>query len=298
MKEPISAVIPNRDGAQLLRQTLPLLLREAPAGENDIVIVDDASRDESVAMLHAEFPAVRVLAVPENVGFGAACNLGLREARHDLVLLMNSDMQVTPGSLALLREHFDNPRVFAAGPPYPSPEQVAATPPAPGRVGRQMNAPAGGGFFRRDAFLELGGFDPIYHPFYWEDMDLGWNAWRRGWEIVLDSRCYFIHPESSTIRSLYQRRYVSRVRTRNRCLFGWKNLRSRSLLARFLAFTLARALLAVPKRRDPSWLQGIADSIPRLRPALARRQATAYTGKSDQEILKDSETSWAWLLRV
>ena len=58
---PISAVIPNRDGADLLRRTLPPLLRELPTPENEVVVIDDASTDGSVEMLREEFSTVRVV---------------------------------------------------------------------------------------------------------------------------------------------------------------------------------------------------------------------------------------------
>ena len=190
---PISVVIPNRDGADLLRRTLPPVLRELPPPRHEVLVVDDASEDDSVAVLAAEFPQVRVVALETNVGFGAACNRGFAEARSELVLLLNSDMEVTPGSVEVLLEHFGDPRVLAAGPEYhsdkPNPPPL---PTGPGPFWNQVGVPAGGGLFRRGAFLQLGGFDPLYHPFYWEDLDLGWAAWRAGWRNVYDTRCHFL----------------------------------------------------------------------------------------------------------
>ena len=293
---PISAVIPNRDGADLLRRTLPPLLRELPPPENEVVVIDDASTDGSVEMLREEFSTVRVVSLRESVGFGAACNLGVREANHPLVLLLNSDMEVTPESVKMLREHLHDSRVLAAGPWYlsahPSPAGSAREPEG---VRYQIGAPAGGGLFRREVFLELGGFDPLYSPFYWEDLDLGWNAWRRGWRIVLDNRCHFLHLESVTVRRLYSPAYVRRIRTRNRFLFGWKNLRSRSLLLPFLARATLRALADLLRRRDASGILGALASIPLIPKA---RHAGAQEGLIDLEVLQLSGEPLSNLLKL
>lgn len=281
---PISAVIPNRDGADLLRRILPPLLCELPLDGNEVLVVDDASADGSVEMLQQEFPGVRVVALTENVGFGAACNLGFREAHHPLVLLLNSDMEVTPGSIEMLLRHLADPEVFAVGPWYQSDGPSQSSPRVePHRVRFQLGAPAGGGLFRRDAFVSLGGFDPLFHPFYWEDLDLGWRAWRQGLRVVLDSRCHFLHLESVTIRRLYATAYVRRIRTRNRFLFGWRNLRSPSLLGPFLAHAARRALADLLRRRDPSGVLGVLSSLPFI--AKARRSA-GQGGLTDVEVLR------------
>jgi GT2 family glycosyltransferase len=295
---PLSAVIPNRDGADLLRRTLPPLLRELPLDRHQVLVIDDASEDDSVAMLAREFPGVRVVALRENVGFGAACNLGFREAQHELVLLLNSDMEVTPGSLGVLLEHFSDPQVFAAGPEYRSTSADAPPPPrGPASVHAQVGAPAGGGVFRRAAFLDLGGFDPLYHPFYWEDLDLGWNAWAAGWRITHDTRCHFVHLESATIRKIYSERYVRRVRTRNRLLFGLKNLRSPGRLAHLVARTALGAVGDLVLRADPTRLLGVCATLSRLPACLGRRFGSPRR-RPDREIIAESNCVWELLLRL
>ncbi len=271
---PISAVIPNKDGANLLRRILPPLLKELPSETHEVLVVDDASGDDSLQVLAQEFPSVRIVALEANVGFGAACNRGFEEARQERVLLLNSDMEVTAGSVALLAAHLDDPEVFAAGPRYvdvgsaPEVEEAGAE-----SVRPQLGSPAGGGVFSRAKFLELGGFDSLYHPFYWEDLDLGWSAWQRGWRILHDARAHFLHLGSVTISRLYTPGYVRSIRARNRLLFGWKNLRRPSLLLRFWARAMARSVAALARRGDASELLGHLRSVPRLPAALRRRWA-------------------------
>jgi len=291
--QPITAVIPNRDGADLLPTTLPPLLRELPVPPHEVLVVDDASEDDSVALLGRDFPDVRVIALPENVGFGAACNCGFEEAAHEQVLLLNSDMQVTAGSIEVLQQHFADSDLFAAGPRYAVPgEPEGPVDDGEGLVRPQLGSPAGGGLFSRTKFLELGGFDPLYYPFYWEDLDLGWNAWRRGWRIIRDARACFVHLQGATIKRLYSRAYIDRIRTRNRCVFGWKNLRSSRLLVRHSAAILRRALGDLFRRGAPGAVLGLVVALPLLPRALGARRAVP-PGLTDAEIMQRAgSTSW------
>jgi len=292
----ISAVIANRDGADLLPRILPPLLEELPPDRHEILVIDDASEDGSVALVHRDFPAVRVIALPGNVGFGEACNRGFQEARHDVVLLLNSDMEVTPGSVEVLAEHFADAEVFAAGPEFTEPgEETGLVDDGRGTVRPTIGAPAGGGLFSRGKFVELGGFDRLYHPFYWEDVDLGWNAWRRGWRIVRDARACFVHLGSATINRLYSRQYVARVRARNRYLFGWKNFQTPRLRQRHLAVMMRRILADLVRRGDAASLLALFDAW-RLR---ARVKPTAMEARrTEEQVVADARLDVERLLRV
>jgi GT2 family glycosyltransferase len=276
-----------------LRQTLPPLVRELPPDRHEILVIDDASRDDSVEVLRREFPGVRVIPLKENVGFGAVCNRGFSEAQHGIVLLLNSDMQVTPGSVAALSEHLAEPDVFAAGPRYvDAGEEAGPRDDVSEFIRPQFGSPAGGGLFCREKFLALGGFDPLYHPFYWEDIDLGWNAWRRGWRVIEDTRSDFIHLVGATIGALYDEGYVTRIRDRNRCLFGWKNLSSPRLLVRHGWAVARKALGDLLKRRSLAGALGFASALAML-PRVVRSRRSVTPGLSDAEIMgRIGERAW------
>lgn len=280
-----------------MRQTLPPLLRELPPDEHEILVVDDASEDESVEVLGRDFPAVRVVALKENVGFGAACNRGVEEAGNELVLLLNSDMEVTPASIGVLAEHFSEPEVFAAGPRYAEPGDATALPDGGRELVRpELGSPAGGGLFSRAKFLDLGGFDPLYRPFYWEDLDLGWRAWRAGWRVIYDGRVHFLHLGSATIARLYGPEYVARVRARNRALFGWRNFRSPGFRRRHNWVLARRAVVDLIRRRDAASLRGLWDAW-RMRAEAAPR-ARSGADLTDEQILTQLDIDLDLLLRV
>src|SRR6478736_4973522 len=88
-----SVVIPNWNGRDLLEKYLPSVLA-AMAGNpgNEVIVVDNGSSDGSAEFVRERFPEVRLLALPENLGFGGGSNAGFRAAVNDIVVLLNSDM--------------------------------------------------------------------------------------------------------------------------------------------------------------------------------------------------------------
>src|SRR5690349_19763362 len=92
----VSVVIPNWNGRDLLEKYLPSVIAAKP---DEIIVVDNGSTDSSTELLREHFPQVRVIALPENLGFGGGSNAGFRAATHDIVVLLNSDMRVDPNFL-------------------------------------------------------------------------------------------------------------------------------------------------------------------------------------------------------
>ncbi len=91
-------VIPNYNGEQLLPQILPpaVLALSATGIPYEIIVADDASTDDSVAILQRDFPQVQLIQLPSNGGFSKTANAGIQVARFDWVLLLNSDVKLTP----------------------------------------------------------------------------------------------------------------------------------------------------------------------------------------------------------
>lgn len=97
----VSAVVCNYDGEAYLEECLRSIL--AQEGLDEVLVVDDASTDGSVALVRRAFPAVRVIELAENSGPCAARNRGMREARHRFVLAVDNDAVLRPDVLPRLR---------------------------------------------------------------------------------------------------------------------------------------------------------------------------------------------------
>lgn len=100
----LTVVIVSWNVREALRANLARLHELAGEIPTEVFVVNNASSDNSAAMVRTDFPWVRLIANAENRGFGAANNQALREARGEVVLLLNPDMLVTPGALRLAHD--------------------------------------------------------------------------------------------------------------------------------------------------------------------------------------------------
>jgi GT2 family glycosyltransferase/glycosyltransferase involved in cell wall biosynthesis len=306
-----SVVIPNWNGRDLLEKYLPSVI-ESLAGNprNEIIVVDNGSSDGSVGFVHREFPSVRVLALERNLGFGGGSNAGFRAAQNDVVVLLNNDMRVAPDFLGPLLDSFSDETIFAAScqiffaDPSKAREETGLT---QGwwqngqlRV-RHRDDPqiktafpcfyGGGGScaFDRRKFLELGGFDEILAPFYLEDTDLGYMAWKRGWKVLYQPHSRVWHEHRGTIGKKFSDREIQTVLKKNYLLWCWKNIHDWRRLGAHFAATFAAAVFSAlfgdaPLRPN---LRGFWRAFRQLPSVVrSRRRAQALAAISDQEAFR------------
>jgi len=267
-----SVVIPNWNGRDLLAKYIPSVI-EALGGNGalradggiEIIVVDNASEDGSAEFLREHFPSVRVLALERNLGFGGGSNAGFRAAKNDIVVLLNSDMRVERNFLAPLLEAFTDDTVFSVAcqiffsDPNKLREETGLTQSwwenGSLRV-RHRDDPAiqvpypcaygGGGScaFDRRKFLELGGFDQLLAPFYLEDTDVGYMAWKRGWKVLYQPRSVVYHEHRGTIGKRFSAAQIDLVLKKNFALFAWKNIHEWPRLVSHFFFAYAGALVS------------------------------------------------------
>lgn len=116
MKEQVAVVILNWNGAEMLRQYLPGVLQYS-RDEAVVYVADNASTDDSVAMLQTQFPEVRLILLEKNWGFAEGYNKALSQIDATYYLLLNSDIEVTPHWLTPMIYFMDrHPRVAACQP--------------------------------------------------------------------------------------------------------------------------------------------------------------------------------------
>ncbi len=290
-----SVVIPNWNGKDLLDKYLPSIIRAlAASSENEIVVVDNGSTDGSAQFLRDNFPTVRVLALPTNLGFGGGSNAGFAAAKNDIVVLLNSDMRVDENFLAPLLEGFSDERVFAVScqiffsDPSKPREETGLTQAwwAHGglRVRHRIDEHIRGAYpcfyggggscaFDRRKFAELGGFDHLLAPFYLEDTDLGFLAWKRGWKVLYEPRSIVYHEHRGTIGKKFSEDFIQSVLKKNFILFCWKNIHEWPRLCSHFANTWASAVFSVFAGHSPerSSLNGIWRAFLQLPHAVASR---------------------------
>ena len=261
-----SVVIPNWNGRDLLEKYIPSILTALQGNpRNEIVVVDNGSTDGSAAFLASTFPTVRVIALPRNLGFGGGSNAGFDAARNDIVVLLNSDMRVDAGFLAPLLEPFTDPEVFAVSCQifFSDPgklreetgltqaEWEAGTLRVRHRIDDEVKTAfpcfyGGGGScaFDRRKFRELGGFDHLLAPFYLEDTDLGFLAWKRGWKVLYQPASIVYHEHRGTIGKKFSNSYIQAVLKKNFVLFTWKNIHEWGKLGQHFVRTFGDCLVS------------------------------------------------------
>lgn len=268
----VSIVIPTWNGVTLLKRFLPPLIDEARRYQDkqgavaEVVVVDDGSDDGTPQFLKSH--PVRVVARPVRGGFSRACNSGIEAARFPVTVLLNNDVLVSPGFVTSLVEPFSDARVFAVTARIFEPASgLLAT---AGKIGRfrkgfwsvyfnydrvraaglfetdQLTSSyAVGGFcaFRTVEARNWGGFDEMFSPFHWEDVDISYRAWKRGWDVVYQPNAVGWHQAGSTIERAFREREIAVVAVRNRLLFHWKNLHDPVMLGQHVGM-LALLLLS------------------------------------------------------
>lgn len=243
-----SAVIPIWKGEELLRKSFPAIAR---CNFDEIIIVDDASPDDSAKFIKSKYPQVVIVKHDTNKGFVESVNDGVRVAKGEVVFLFNQDVTPVVNVKQVVTEHFSNPSVFGVsfhekGFGWARPKidngYIVHVP------GAELNKPhatfwisGGSSAFRKSVWNKLGGFDTMFSPFYWEDLEISYRALRRGYKLIWEPKALVLHKHESTInpKNFYSRR-LNWVKDRNQLLLVWKHWEWRNLLFNHLPGLLRR----------------------------------------------------------
>ncbi|MBI4039719.1 glycosyltransferase [Candidatus Daviesbacteria bacterium] len=231
-----SIVIPNWNGRSLLKANLAAVLA---AGAGEVIVVDDGSTDQSVALVRANFPQIKLVIHKQNMGFSQSVNDGVQTASGQIAVLLNSDVAPHANFLPPLVKHFTDDQVFAVSAHEPQASwakgmwQNGFFEHQPGQKTDQLHisfwASGGSAAFSKDKFLQLGGMDLLYKPFYFEDIDLSYRAAKRGWKILWEPASLVDHQHEGTIGKYFSRSYIDFVSQRNQLIFIWKNIADKKM---------------------------------------------------------------------
>jgi N-acetylglucosaminyl-diphospho-decaprenol L-rhamnosyltransferase len=257
----------------------------------EVLVVDNASSDGTVAQIAERHPEVKLLASAINQGFGRACNQGAQAARGDMLIFLNPDVIVTPDWLTILVRHLrERPDVAILCPttlypnqlPLMSAEQVEETAAVPGCAMMTTRA----------AWRALGGFDEQIF-LYWEDMELCWRAWLLGWRVLADLQAMVYHERGGSTQRVPGAQRWDAERTKNSLYTHLKLMRWRRTLpfaAQLAAKTLAKLLL----QRQTVLLGAWAWNWRNLGMTLARRRAIAQLRRHDPAELERRIAAHEW----
>ncbi|WP_269243084.1 glycosyltransferase family 2 protein [Flavobacterium limnophilum] len=251
----IAVVILNWNGTKLLEQFLPSIVKYSP--EADIYVADNASTDDSVAFVKANFPTVKIVENESNFGFAQGYNEALQHIDAEIYALVNSDIEVTENWLKSIVETFENePKTAIIQPKLLDFkrkeyfEYAGAAggfldkygyPYCRGRVFETLEKDngqyddnceifwaSGACFFiRSSVYKELKGFDADFFA-HQEEIDLCWRAFNKGHQIKYNSQSVVYHVGGATLQQGNPKKTF--LNFRNSLLMLLKNLPKKQLI--------------------------------------------------------------------
>ena len=295
----------NYNGRDLLAECLPTHVEAAwrspvPCG---VSVIDNASTDDSVAYLAAEWPEVGLIREP-NRGL-ASFNAVLSRRDEPVVLLLNNDVKLDPGAVGPMLAAFEHGDALFSAPlcwtfdgneyegmrtrvrtrfglvqglcRVPGYREAATRPDLTASAGPVLAVDP-------ERFLALGGYDPLYFPGRIEDLDLGFRGWMAGWKgyYVPESLAY--HRGFGSFGPAFGADGCDHLAARNTLLFAWKNLSGPRLLGH-LAWLPARLVRSVMTGKL-GFVRAFAEAIARLGRAIEARRGQAvgrdgWTGRQE-----------------
>jgi N-acetylglucosaminyl-diphospho-decaprenol L-rhamnosyltransferase len=302
----IDIIILNYNGAEILPQVLPSITEAAKRSPLpcQVIVLDNRSTDNSIDYVSQNFPQVKIV-VSKGNNLLFSYNDLLPQLDSDIAILLNNDVKVDPDFIAPLIPHFSSPGVFAVAPKqlsFSGKTHEGGKNRIEFRFGLMYSGPLYGedpvmekpGYtyyeansaYDRKKLVELGMFDDILAPYLWEDADLGYRAWKAGYQFIYEPKSVIYHKESYTLdraaKILRGRRILTR---RNSFIFTWKNITEPSLLWKHILLLPANLLISIFK--DWARITAFFEALIFL-PRIIRRRADG--GKrsvvSDIDILK------------
>ncbi|OIP58186.1 MAG: hypothetical protein COX79_04840 [Candidatus Levybacteria bacterium CG_4_10_14_0_2_um_filter_36_16] len=309
----IEVIIPNYNGTSLIKRNLGAVLASLFEEKNvKVTIVDDGSDKKQIEELEellSEFKKksdieITLVKKSKNEGFSSTVNKGAFASSADFLVLLNTDVSPQKNFLKIALSHFDqNPKLFGVGCLDKSIEgsktilrgrgigdwKRGFVVHKKGEITRSDTFWIGGGssIIKKNLFVQLGGFDEIYNPFYWEDIDLSYRAKKSGYEIIFEKESVVVHRHAEgAIQTHYSPFRIKTISFRNQFIFVWKNIDDVTLLVNHLVWLPYYFLVAL-LHMDLAFYAGFILAISRFTDIIKKRkkQKEQYK-KTDRQLLK------------
>lgn len=293
----ISIIIPVYKNIDLFIKNLK---HNLPFIKNYQIIVVNDDPKTSLKKELKNFKNIILIENKKNLGFGLTVNRGIQKAKNKYLMLINSDVVLNDKSYLIGLKHFRRKDIFAIS--FAQKEKDGSI------VGKNrfywykgffshqqakdlksnFNGWAEGGscLINKKKFLKLGGFDPLYTPFYWEDIDLSYRAWKTGYKIIFEPKIIVEHHHETTINKYFSKNKIKTIAYRNQLIFIWKNLTDYQLISQHLIFLLMTLFKSLIKG-DVVFLSAFFKALILLPKIISKRskQKKAFI-ISDKTILK------------
>lgn len=252
----VAVVILNWNGAEMLRKFLPSVLTYSQGEGVKVYVADNASTDDSCAVVEKEFPEACLMRLDQNYGYAGGYNKALKQIDAEYVVLLNNDVEVGKGWLEPMVKYMDeHPQVAACQPKILS-WRVKANfeyagaaggfidrygyPFCRGRVLDEIEEDRGqydynipifwatgaALFVRRNVYWEVGGLDERFFA-HMEEIDFCWRLRSRGYRIVCLPLCEVYHVGGATLKTSDPKKTY--LNFRNNLLMLYKNLPAKEL---------------------------------------------------------------------
>ncbi|MFH1967490.1 MAG: glycosyltransferase [Patescibacteria group bacterium] len=182
---------------------------------------------------------IKLIVNSKNKRFAKSCNLAVDLAQNDLVFLLNNDVRLGNNCLNTLVTNFDQDGVFGVGCLEYEGQDKSGTKSGKNLLwfekgllthsrannfesGQTAWVSGGSGMFNRKKWQMLGGFDPKYHPAYWEDIDLSFRARKRGWQVLFDAKAVVFHQHESTNAQVFSLGQIQKLSWHHNDYMTWK----------------------------------------------------------------------------
>lgn len=242
VKKSLSVVIPNYNGQHLLEAYLPSVFQAVQKAEvpYEIIVIDDGSKDQSIAFIKEHYPQIRLLINDKNRGFSYTCNQGIKAAQYELTFLLNSDVRLTEDYFEQQWKYFQQEDTFGVMGRIMSADGSKIEDAARVLFRKGCRLKANRFYYSTEpneqstytAYLsganalvntkklkELGGFDEIYSPFSSEDSDLCLRAWLVGWKCYYEHESICYHQVSGSTKTQIKSDFIKKIYYRNRFIF-------------------------------------------------------------------------------
>jgi len=294
----LSVVIPTYKNKEILLKNLRHNLSFLQHCQ--VILVND-DPVESLQNELKKFPNVVFVENTKNLGFGQSVNVGVSRAKNNYIMLLNSDVRLLNDNYKNALNHFKkDTNLFAVA--FAQKEKNNSI------VGKNKIYWSKGMFYHKKAgslnfgftawaeggaclldkkkFLKLGGFDPFYSPFYWEDIDLCYRAWKLGYKIIFNPKILVSHPHESTIGKYFTKKYVKVTAFCHQFIFIWKNITDQNLFLSHLFF-LPHNLIYFLLKGEGEFITGFLSAIKYLGTIIRKRgKETKKIKLSDKDLLQ------------